>query len=147
MSEIIEKLKRLSNLLNQEGFLGEIILFVLIKRTDLENKSDIIISATGIQKNNSQEDLKYLIEKVKEVFNNELSFLSEIYLLTKEEKFIVDLANALPAVQLDSVVYDLQLNENFLIEQMYVITSNFSQLNLVKDLKQTESVATIEESF
>src|SRR5688500_975096 len=93
MKEIIEKLNLVKdNIISEKGTLR---FFGLIARTDLENKWDLLISSDWIEKNSSDEELVYVITKLKEAFSEKLDFLSRIVLLRPEEHFIQELARVI----------------------------------------------------
>jgi len=141
MNEIISKLKNVAKSFNSEGQLGKIVLFALIKRSDLENKWYILIGADKLKKNNSEDDLIYVIEKLKSEFNSDLSFISQILLFVREEDVIKDFARALTKIHVsEGEVMSLKLTPNVTIEMVQIIESDFEGLDLgLPDITRVES--------
>ena len=122
MTEIIEKLKNIKDeILRDKG--GLLRFFGLLARMDVEGKWDLLISANWIEKNTSEADLVYVINKLKDKFSNKLDFLFRIVLLTPDEPFISQLVAAInrenggQAGELTS----LKLSETFHVKQVIVI--------------------------
>lgn len=127
MNEIVTKLEKVKESISK---LGTVFIFTLIARNDLEGKWDILISAEKLKQNNSQEDLTYVIEELKKEFNDDLTFLSRIVLLVKDEDFIKEIACALDKIKTSKgEVSGLKLS-NITIRQMNIISSDFSGFNL-----------------
>lgn len=94
MNEIIKKISEIivPILSKKEGnlyFLG------LVQRTDFENKWDILIIADWIKENNNHSDLKYVIEELNKVFNEDLYFLEDVVLYKADDHFVQDLTRAI----------------------------------------------------
>ncbi len=140
MNEILKKLKKVQDSIISDDKFGKIFLFAIIERVNLENKWDIVISAERLTGNNEKEDLTYVIEQLKKEFENDLGFLSQI-VLTKSDDFVKDFARALNKVEIkEGEVLNLKLLDNFIIKHAYVISSDFSTLDLTihekKEIKE-----------
>lgn len=88
MNSLLKNFKILAeNLVEEKGsplyFLG------LFDRTDVERKSDLVISAPWIKKRNSQEDLEFVIEQLKSISKNYHSQIENIVLMTPADDFIL----------------------------------------------------------
>lgn len=131
MNEIITKLNKIGDFITSENKLGKVILFALIARNDLVGKWDILISADGLKKNNTEKDLTYVIELLKKEFGNDLSFLSQIVLLVTKEDFVNDFVRAFRKGDFKVAEnISLKLTDNFTIGSVYVISYDFSTLDL-----------------
>lgn len=73
---------------------GSLDFFVVIKRFDIDNKWDLLISGEWITESNLQADLVYVIELLKSEYEDKIDFISKILLLAPNEDFINDLAKA-----------------------------------------------------
>jgi predicted sugar kinase len=132
MKEIIIKLNKVVGLIISEGKLGKVVLFAMITRSDLEGKWDILISTDGLEKNNSEKDLMYVIEQLKKEFINDLSSISQIVLFLPTEDIIKDFARALTEIDYKEgeIISSLKLKEGVTIGEMCVIKGDFSNLDL-----------------
>ena len=95
MKEIFEKLNEIKDEILLEKGANELRLFVLVARTDIDARWDILFSADWLEKTNSEKDLVYLIEKLKSKFDGNLDFLARIVVATPHEIFIKRLAKAI----------------------------------------------------
>ena len=118
----------LSEILTQKG---SILFFGALQRRDLENKYDILLSADWVTQNNSEEDLIYLISKLKQIMVD-IEFLSQIVILKKDERFIVDVLNTLKE-ESDPIgeFSTYELKSGFSIFHMYVFAAD---TNNVQDM-------------
>lgn len=133
MKEIVKKLIRVSESITSDESRGGVKLFLLIRRTDLDNKWDILFSADWIKNENRQNDLVYLINKLKEEFDENIDFVSRIVLGTPGEDFIKKFAKAIieADVKQGEEVLDLSVFGDFTAERIFVITiGDFSSEDL-----------------
>ena len=118
MKELVEKLMVIEKETSTEK--GDYDLFALFLREDSSNKWEILVSAGWIN-NNKDEALKYLAQKIQQVFTqDELFQISRIVIIEKNNP-------ALPALQQvisiehgaaeikDSNFFGLQIKHAFLI--------------------------------
>lgn len=131
MKEIITKLTVIKNDILKEKE-GQLRFLGLIARADVEDKWDLLVSADWIKKSNSEEDLIYIIKKLKGVFAENLNFLSRIVLLTPQETFIKQLARAIINEKVGNTgeFANLKTSADFTIKQVFVITLDFTDINL-----------------
>jgi hypothetical protein len=131
MKENIEKLESIYKEIISEKTSGKVYFFGLLSRIDIEEKWDILISADWLKENNSQEDLVYIIKKLKDRFFDKLEFLSEIVLLVSKEPFIQDLARSLGKTEIkNKEIEGLKILDDFIIKKLYIINADFSALKL-----------------
>lgn len=133
MKETLEKLNKIKTEIIKEKTTGTLRLFILIERNDLENKWDLILSADWLEKNNSEKDLVYLIEKIKLEFGSDLEFLARIIVTTPNEIFIRQLTRAILRVGKGGEfeeIKDLQVTSNFKVKHIFVIAIDFSGIDL-----------------
>ncbi len=132
MKEIIEKLNKIKGQILSEQTKGKLRLFVLIKRTDQENKWDVLLSADWFEKTNSEKDLVYFIKKIKSEFTD-LDFLARILVATPNELFIKSLANAILNTGVEGMedITNLKVPEvDTVIKHINVIHIDFSSIDL-----------------
>lgn len=139
MNEIIEKLNKVKDKMLFEKR-GTLYFFGLLQRTDLENKWDIVVSSSWLEKSNTQEDLVYVINKLKDEFNNDLDFISRIVLFTASESFINDLGWALEKTDNRKLsetkeILNLKISEEVSIRHLYVLACDFSSLKLYEPIE------------
>lgn len=140
MKEIVEKLSRVIEKITLEKTSGILRFFGLIERNDLENKWDILLSADWLEKNNSEKDLIYVIERLKEEFSNNLDFLSSVVLLIPSNPLIKYLAKAVSLSENEGIErHSVKIDEDFTIKHMYVLASDFTGFDLT-DLPKTSVV-------
>jgi hypothetical protein len=132
MKEIIDKLTIIRDKVVSERTDGILRFFGLIARIDLDSKWDLLISADWISKNNNEEDLIYIIKKLKEEFMEHLDFLSRIVVLTSNEFFVKQLARAILTKSLSErgEISNLQISPDFVVKQLYVISFDFNGIDL-----------------
>lgn len=142
MDEIILKLNKVKDSLVTDDVLGTLFFFGLIKRVDLDDKWDILISSSKLLKNNSEKDLTYVINQLKKEFGDDINFLSRIVLLMSNEGFIADMARAIEQYSIEEgkEIIDLKIAEDFTIKQMYIICLNFESVVFpsIKEVKKNE---------
>lgn len=93
MKDITNKLITFKdNLLTEKS--GTLYFVGLIQRIDFENKWDLLIIADWIKENNSYADLEYVLISLKELFNDDLSFLQDVVLYKSEYEFTLELKAA-----------------------------------------------------
>ncbi len=135
MKEILEKLKKVKDEILLEKKDGKLRLLALIARADLENKWDILLSADWLKKTNGEDDLVYLIEKLRSEFDNKLSFLASVVSATPNETFIRQLARAVLKEGRSGVeeISDLSTSDNFAVKQAFIVAIDFEGINLDND--------------
>lgn len=112
---------------------GQVFLFALIKRTDIEDKWDILISADWIKKNNDQTDLVEIIKILRSEFASDLDFLSKIVLLVKEEPIVTDIARAIKQYSLpEGYVGELRIDDSFTIEEINLVHIDLNNFDVSK---------------
>lgn len=132
MKEIIEKLTDVKNTILSERGNQKLRFLGLLARVDIDNKWDLLISADWIEKNSSEETLIYVIQKLKEVFNEKLEFISSIVLLTPRESFVRKLARAIieENKSYPAEIVDLKISADFTVKQVFVIAIDFAGIDL-----------------
>lgn len=148
MNEIIEKLKLVKEkILLEKG--GIVYFFGLLERTDLEDKWDLVISTDWIEKSNSEKDLIYTIEKLKEEFGDSLDFISRIVLFVSSEEFINDLGWALKSIGKETVTdieeRGLTISNGVAIRHLFVLVCDFSKLTLHEPVEVLSSERIVRE--
>ena len=146
MDDVLLKLKKISDEISSEKVGSTTYFFALVTRTDSEGKWDLLISANWLEKSNSERDLIYVIDKLKEEFTANLDFLSQIVLLAPEEDFIQKVARAF----IDSPITPgqigrLKIEDDFFI-QIFLIASNFTEFNFNENTTTNETVV-VEDDF
>ncbi len=114
MNEIIEKLKQVKRNLSEQKP-GSVIFLGLFKRQDLDNKWDVVLSATWVS-DKKEADFVFVITLLKKVFNDNLDFLAKIVLLKPEEHLVKEIAALKPGNYKDLQVADATFGELELIE-------------------------------
>ena len=147
MKEYIEKLKKIEEKILKEKE-GNIYFFGILKRTDVENKWDIVISADWIEQSDTEKDLIYVIDAIKVEFNGNLDFLSKIVLLAPTEEFIRSLLKAIARNKMTTgEIQNLKITSDITIKELLVISSDVSGVDLddtselEEDKKDTKTVA------
>jgi hypothetical protein len=142
MKEITEKLNNISKEIISERKEGRLRLFALIARTDLDNKWDILISADWIKKNNSEEELVYIIKKLKKEFSENLDFLSRLVLLTPKELFTREIAKATIKENdgKPGELFKLKTSTDFIVKHIIVIHLDYKMEELTEEAEDREPV-------
>lgn len=133
MKEIIRKLNNIRDQILSEK--GSLLMFVLIERNDADEKWDILLCADWIEKTNSEPELVYIINKLKEEFKDNLGFLSQIVIGTPTDNFILRIARAIneQGNNVPEEISGLQVSPEFKIQHLFVIAMNFSQAQLANE--------------
>jgi len=128
MKEIFEKLNEIKDEILLEKGANELRLFVLVARTDIDARWDILFSADWLEKTNSEKDLVYLIEKLKSKFDGNLDFLARIVVATPHEIFIKRLAKAIIREngRESGEIVGLVTTADFTVKRLFVMYINFS---------------------
>ena len=132
MKEIIEKLNNIKNKIIEEKTTGKLRFLGLIARADIEGKWDLLVSADWIKKNSSEDDFVYIIQKLKDNFDEKLDFLARIVLLTPKEAFIQQLARAIIRENGGEAgkITSLKTSKDFIVGQIVVIAFDFTDIGL-----------------
>ncbi len=118
--EDIKKIVELEKIVSAER--GSFILFGIFKRTDLEDKWDIIACADWIKKKDNI-DLKYFFTKVSDKIKNS-NFLARIILMDETDDYIKKLLNLFEVEHSEKNEYkDLVVDNELTIKQCYIITA------------------------
>lgn len=118
MKELVEKLNRIEKETSFEK--GEYELFALFLREDASSKWDILVSANWVSKN-KEDALKYLANKIQNVFSSEeLLHISRIVLIESNNPSLPALQQAFHiehgvAEIKDSNFFGLEIKHAFLI--------------------------------
>lgn len=130
MNEIVKKINKIRDQILSEKPFGKLILFILLVKSDTAGKWDIIVSANNIKENNSKKDLELMIDYLKKEFDD-LSFISQIVLLTPTEEFVRNTAMAILSadVQVDQEITNFKIDHGLTIRQMYIIYEDFEGLD------------------
>lgn len=148
MKEIVEKLRNIKDQIVLEKAEGQLRFLGLIARTDLDGKWDLLLSADWIKKSNGEEDLIFLIQKLKKEFQGNLDFLSKLVLLTPSESFILQLARAIVREDKGKTgeeISDLKISVDFTVRHLFVISFDFAGIDLEKtQASESEPIATEE---
>jgi hypothetical protein len=131
MKEIIKKLNKIREYILSEKD-GTLRLFCIIARNDFEGKWDILFSADWIEKTNSEKDLVYLITKLKLEFDNNLDFLSNIFVGTPNETFIKQFMKAIGEQDspLMEEINGMFVSKELTVRKLYVIACDSTGLDL-----------------
>jgi hypothetical protein len=140
MKDTIKKLEIIRDQVLEQK-VGVLYLLALISRVDIEGKSDLILSSSWLEKSNAENDLVYVIDKLKKEFNNNLDFLSRIVLLQPSELFVRRLARAIYRENdgCTGELVDLKITDNFVVKKVNVIAINFSKIDLSSDDSEDET--------
>ena len=132
MKEIIEKLNNIKNKIIEEKTTGKLRFLGLIARADIEGKWDLLVSADWIKKNSSEDDFVYIIQKLKDNFDEKLDFLARIVLLTPKEAFIQQLARAIIRENGGEAgkITSLKTTKDYIVAQIVVIAFDFTDIGL-----------------
>ena len=128
MKEIFEKLNEIKDEILLEKGANDLRRFVLVARTDIDARWDILFSADWLEKTNSEKDLVYLIEKLKSKFDGNLDFLARIVVATPHEIFIKRLAKAIIREngRESGEIVGLVTTADFTVKRLFVMYINFS---------------------
>lgn len=137
MKDTIAKLNKIRDEILHEKK-GVLHLFALIARVDIEGKSDLLLSADWVEKNNAETDLVYVIEKLKSEFESNLEFLSKIVLLTPDQPFIKQLAKAVYRENQGQPgeLNDLNISGDFVVKKVNIIAIEFNPSDLETDVEE-----------
>lgn len=140
MREIIEKLTAIKDSILTEKSGGKLRFFGALVRADMEEKWDLLISADWVEKNSSEEDLVYIIKKLKDSFGEKLDFLFRIVLLKPDETFVRQLAKAIIRENggKPGEITNLAVNAEFTLKQLIVIALDFSGIDLDSPSETTD---------
>lgn len=141
MKYILQNLDELKKIILKEK--GQLYYMGIISRVDKENKWDVLLTAEWIKENNSEKDLVYILDKLKELFEGNLDFLSNVVLYEPEEDFVFLLKDFC----LENEVKLNELNKFLIWEDGYVETypihCDFSEY-AYKSNRENEKVTTFD---
>lgn len=108
-----------------------VILIAVIKRTDLDKKWDILLSASWVKKPNDEDDLLYLIKILRAGLSDDFDYVSKILVLPPQEQFIQDIVKSIKDAKLpDGWEGELKINDNFIINEIGLVFTDFSNFEL-----------------
>ncbi|MEX2411922.1 MAG: hypothetical protein WD607_11255 [Candidatus Paceibacterota bacterium] len=139
MKDIIKKLNKIKDEINSEKE-SNFKLFCLIARADLGNKWDLLLIADWIKESNSEENLIYIINKIKEEFKEDLDYFSRIVLLPTNERFVSKIIKAIFRENKEEDKINkkefsrLKIEKDFIIKKLFIIEMNINK----KDIETRE---------
>ncbi len=96
--------------------------FAVIKRFDIEDKWDVVLSAEWIKQSNNQEDLVYIIELLKNEYDDKIDFVSRLLTFSPDEKFITDIAESVTRNNLNEGYRgEIVVSEDLIISEINII--------------------------
>jgi hypothetical protein len=127
MKETTNKLKKVIDRIVAEKN-GILRLFALVKRTDGENKWDLLLSADWMQKDNSVEDIEYILETLRDEMGEDSSLFLQIVLLQPKNSFIQLLAKALirDAISVGETATNVKLRSTFALACINLLAFDFT---------------------
>jgi hypothetical protein len=130
----IEKLKIIGSILSSK--LGGVFLLMLIRRTDLEDKWDLIISAEKIVDDNLRSDIKIVLESIKSNSENILDQIADVLTLGKENNLLNTLVRTIKEEQIPEEFNDsLKLDSGIVLREVFVISLNLEKFTALEKPK------------
>ena len=141
MNEILQKMNTVCSELDSTKMFGEIVFFGIIEPDNLDDAWDIVLGGSGIVRENRMSDMAKMIDVLRKVLENDLSFVAQIVLLESNQEFILDVGLYLERNNISTgEVRDARLlSTRNKIKRMYVIKNNFNKNVLDQFEKDTRT--------
>jgi hypothetical protein len=144
MTSLLKKLKATSPKL--ADMMGDIYLFAVVKRVDLENKWDLVFSASKITADNDDADLRNFIDLMKIDLSEDFFSIESILVLPVTSSIVHDIVLSVNEAGLTKMQpSSLYISENITINEITLIEFNVEANKLVQrktNNKQVKEVAT-----
>lgn len=126
-----EKLKIINDILTSK--IGKVFLMVLVRRTDLENKWDLVVSAEKIKDDNLRSDIKIVLEAIKMSSENILDDVADVLTLSKENYLFNTLLRTIEEEKVPEGFNDtLKLEGGVILKEILVVTLNLEGIQAQK---------------
>jgi hypothetical protein len=141
MNEILQKINTVCSELNSTKMFGEIVFLGIIERDNLDDAWDIVVGGSRVVRENRMSDMAKMIDLLRRVLDNDLSFVAQIVLLESDQEFILDVGLYLERNNISTgEVRDARLlSTRNKIKRMYVIKNNFDKNVLDQFEKETRA--------
>ncbi len=141
MNEILQKMNTVCSELDSTEMFGEIVFLGIIERDNLDDAWDIVVGGSGVVRENRMSDMAKMIDVLRKVLENDLSFVAQIVLLESNQEFVLDMGLYLERNNINTgEVRDARLlSTRNKIKRMYVIKNNFNKNVLDQFEKDTRA--------
>jgi len=120
MRQLLEKFRTIEQDLSKQK--GDFVLFALIELEEVQNKWDVVVSATWLEEG-KKKDLDFVIKQIQSKFSNdEMMFLAKVVLLDPSEPFVKNITSVVSVKGGSLEIKDSAFNNTF-VKHAYVITS------------------------
>ena len=142
MNEILGKLNIVKDKIILDKGNESLRLLALIRRYDVVDKWDLILSADWVEASNKESDLIYVINLLKQAFDNNLDFLSQIVILPLEEIFIQQLAKSVIEQGLEDEpnVLDLNITEGITVGEIHFLYFDVDEEDILPQIKESKKM-------
>ncbi|MDD5251465.1 MAG: hypothetical protein PHT12_02420 [Patescibacteria group bacterium] len=102
---------------------GRFVLFGLFKRSDLDDKWDLLVSADWLNERNYQDNFVSIQKTLHRYLGSNINIIARILMIPDNVPFVKSINSAFNIEHGSAVITNCSIN-NILLERAYLITSN-----------------------